>query len=393
MTRIFAVLALGLAACNNADGTPSGKAAGGGEGGGPPAMPVEVVIARADTVVDAILATGQIEAMQSVELRPDIEGRINGILVREGALVSRGQALFKVDDEELKAEVARAEAERDLARQALTRTRELLDQKASSQSELERAEAASRSTEAQYQLLKVRLDRTTVRAPFTGVAGQRRVSLGDYVTTSDPLMVLQTVSPHRAVFQVPERYADQLEVGQRVTFRVAALPGREFAGRVDFVDPVVQLPGRTITVKAQVPNPRRELQAGMFIEARLATDVRPDAVVIAEDAVLPLQGSNFVWVVNDGKATRRQVELGVRTPGFVEARSGVEAGEQVVVGGQERLGEGAPAAATVVDRTPASGRESVEGTSAAPADTAKAEAPKPEAPKAEAPQAGDSAGR
>jgi membrane fusion protein (multidrug efflux system) len=398
VTRIFAVLALGLAACNNADGTPSGKAAGGGEGGGPPAMPVEVVIARADTVVDAILATGQIEAMQSVELRPDIEGRINGILVREGALVSRGQALFKVDDEELKAEVARAEAERDLARQALTRTRELLDQKASSQSELERAEAASRSTEAQYQLLKVRLDRTTVRAPFTGVAGQRRVSLGDYVTTSDPLMVLQTVSPHRAVFQVPERYADQLEVGQRVTFRVAALPGREFAGRVDFVDPVVQLPGRTITVKAQVPNPRRELQAGMFIEARLATDVRPDAVVIAEDAVLPLQGSNFVWVVNDGKATRRQVELGVRTPGFVEARSGVEAGEQVVVGGQERLGEGAPAAATVVDRTPASGRESVEGTSAAPADTAKAEAPKPEAPKAEAPkaeapQAGDSAGR
>ena len=376
MTRIFAVVALGLAACNNADGAPSGAAAGGGEGGGPPAMPVEVVVARADTVVDAILATGQIEAMQSIELRPDIEGRIAEILVREGALVSRGQALFKVDDAELKAEVARAEAERDLARQSLTRTRELLGQKASSQSELERAEAASRSTEAQYQLLKVRLDRTTVRAPFTGVAGQRRVSLGDYVTTSDPLMVIQTVSPQRAVFQVPERYADQLDIGQRVTFRVAALPGREFAGRVDFVDPVVQLPGRTITVKAQVPNPRRELQSGMFIEVRLATDVRPNAVVIAEDAVLPLQGANFVWVVNDGKATRRQIELGVRTPGFVETRSGVEAGEQVVVGGQERLAEGAPAAATVVDRTPASGRESAGDTNASRPDSAQAEAPK-----------------
>jgi membrane fusion protein (multidrug efflux system) len=378
VTRIFAVVALGLSACNSAGGAPDGGAAGGGgEGGGPPAMPVEVVVARADTVVDAILATGQIEPMQSVELRPDIEGRIAAILVREGSLVSRGQALFKVDDAELTAEVARAEAERDLARQALTRTRELLGQKASSQSELERAEAASRSTEAQYQLLKVRLDRTTVRAPFSGVAGQRRVSLGDYVTTSDPLTVLQTISPQRAVFQVPERYADQLEVGQRVTFRVAALPGREFAGRVDFVDPVVQLPGRTITVKAQVPNPRRELQSGMFIEARLATDVRPNAVVIAEDAVLPLQGSNFVWLVNDGKATRRQVELGVRTPGFVEARSGVEAGEQVVVGGQERLAEGAPAAPTVVDRTPASGRESVSGTPAAPADTSRSEASKP----------------
>lgn len=333
-------------------------------------MPVEVVVARGDTVVDAILATGQIEALQSIELRPDIEGRIDEILVREGAPVSRGQALIKVDDAELKAEVARAEAERDLARQSLTRTRELLSQKASSQSELERAEATSRSTEAQYQLLKVRLDRTTVRAPFTGVAGRRMVSLGDYVTTSDDLMTLQTVSPQRAVFQVPERYADQLEVGQRVTFRVAALPGREFSGRVDFVDPVVQLPGRTITVKAQVPNTRRELQAGMFIEVRLATDVRPNAVVIAEDAVLPLQGANFVWVVIDGKATRRPVELGVRTPGFVEARTGVEAGEQVVVGGQERLAEGAPAAPTLVDRTPARGRESVGGTTEEQADPA-----------------------
>jgi membrane fusion protein (multidrug efflux system) len=333
-------------------------------------MPVEVVVARSDTVVDAILATGQIEAVQSVELRPDIEGRVTAILVREGSTVSRGQALIKVDDAELKAEVARAEAERDLARQSLARTRELLAQKASSQSELERAEATARSTEAQYQLLKVRLDRTTVRAPFSGVAGRRLVSLGDYVTTSDDLMTVQTVSPQRAVFQVPERYADQLEVGQHVTFRVAALPGREFAGRVDFVDPVVQLPGRTITVKAEVPNPRRELQSGMFIEVRLATDVRPNAVVIAEDGVLPLQGANFAWVVIDGKATRRPVELGVRTPGFVEALTGVEAGEQVVVGGQERLAEGAPAAAIVVDRTPASGRESVGGTSGGQTDTA-----------------------
>jgi membrane fusion protein (multidrug efflux system) len=332
-------------------------------------MPVEVVNAVADTVVDAILSTGQIEAINSVELRPDIEGRIAEILVREGSTVSKGQPLVQVDDAELKAEVARAEAERDLARQSLARTRELLAQKASSQSELERAEATARSTEAAHQLLKVRLDRTTVRAPFSGVAGRRLVSLGDYVTTSTGLMTLQTVSPQRAVFQVPERYADKLKVGQEVTFRVAALPGREFSGRVDFVDPVVQLPGRTITVKAQVPNPRRELQSGMFIEVRLATDVRPSAVVIAEDAVLPIQGTNYVWVVVDGKATRRQVELGVRTPGLVEARSGVEAGEQVVVGGQERLAEGAPVAVTLVDRTPSSGRESVGGTTPA-ADTA-----------------------
>jgi membrane fusion protein (multidrug efflux system) len=95
----------------------------------------------------------------------------------------------------------------------------------------------------------------------------------------------------------------------------------------------------------------------MFIEARLATAVRPSAVVIPEDAVLPLQGSNFVWVVADGKATRRQVELGVRTPGFVEVKSGVESQETVVTGGQERLSEGAPVQATLVQRRPMGGKE------------------------------------
>jgi membrane fusion protein, multidrug efflux system len=363
-----------IAGCNKAES--AGEGGGGGPGGGgPPAMPVEAATARADTVVDAILATGQIEAMQSIELRPDVEGRLVRILVREGSPVAQGTALFKIDDAELKAQVAQIEAERDLARQSLTRTRELLQQKASSQAELERAEATMRSNEAQLERLKTRLARTVVRAPFAGVMGQRFVSLGDYVTTDTRLAALQTVSPQRASFQVPERYAEQLEPGQNVTFRVAALPGREFTGRVDFVDPIVQLPGRTIMVKARVPNPRRELQAGMFIEARLATATRPNAVVIPEDAVLPLQGSNFVWVVADGKATRRQVELGVRTPGFVEVKSGVERAEQVVVGGQERLAEGAPVQATLVQRRPLGGREEtavVDTVTTQPADTAGA---------------------
>ena len=346
-----------LAACAKA--SPESKRGGSGGSGaaGPPAMPVEVAVARTDTVVDAILASGQIESIQSVELRPEIEGRLAAILVREGAEVVKGTPLFQVDDGELKAEVARAEADRDLARQALERTRELIDQQASSQADLERAEATARSTRAQYDLLSLRLARTTVRAPFSGVVGQRFVSVGDYLTTSTRLASLQTVHPQRAAFQVPERYAAALKVGQRVVFRVAALPGKEYAGVVDFVDPVVQLPGRTITVKAEVANPRRELQAGMFIDARLATAVRPNAVVIPEDAILPIQGSSFVWVAKDGKATRREVVLGVRTPGWVETKSGVEAGESVVVGGQERLSEGAPVAPKVVERIHAAATE------------------------------------
>lgn len=338
-----------LAACKNGEAKSGG---GMGAGGEMPPSVVEVAVARTDTVIDAIEATGQVEAIQAIELRPDIEGRVMEIPASEGTEVAAGAALVRIDDQELKAQVAKAEADRDLARQALARTRELLAQKASSTSDLEKAEATARGSQAELDLLTLRLGRTTVRAPFAGVVGQRYISLGDYVTTSTRLVSLQTVNPQRVAFTVPERFATRLKRGQRVAFRVASLTGQQFEGVVDFVDPVVQLPGRTILIKAVVPNPRRQLSAGMFAEARLATDVRPRAVIVPEDALLPLQGAFFVWVSRDNKATRRQVGIGVRTPGFVEVKSGVEAGEQVVVGGQERLFEGAVLAPTVVERAP-----------------------------------------
>jgi len=332
-----------LAACK-------AKAAGPGGGGMPP-MPVEVSVAQRDTVVDAIAATGQIEAIQQIDLRPEVEGRIVDILVREGQEVEKGTPLFKVDDAELKAQVARAAADRDLARQALERTKRLLAENASSAADLEKAEATARGADAQLELLQIRLDRSVVRAPFGGVVGQRYVSLGDYVNSATKLMAVHTVTPQYAVLEVPERYASQLRRGQLVSFQVAALPGRNFSGEVIFVDPVVELPARTILIKAVVPNPRRELASGMFIEARLATAIRPNAVVVPEDAILPLQGATFVWVVKEGKADRRQVTLGVRTAGWAEILGGaVEPGDQVVVGGIERLFPGATVMAQVVER-------------------------------------------
>ena len=344
----MAALAIAVGACKKGKAGCPDPAGG---GGGPPmGLPVEVVVARTDTVRDEIGATGQIEAVQSIDLRPEVDGRIVAIVIREGQEVDQGTPLFKVDDAQLKAQVAQLEAQRDLANQALARVKELAQQSASSTADLEQAEASARSAQAEYDLQRIRLDRTTVRAPFAGVVGQRYVSLGDYVTTSTKLASLHTVNPQRAAFQVPERFARQLRPGQHVSFRVAAIAGRDFTGEVDFVDPVVQLPGRTILVKARVPNPARLLQPGMFIEARLVTAVRPQAVVVPEDAVVPAEGSSFVWVVADGKADRRKVTLGVRTPGFVEVMDGVKSGEQVVTGGLELLAPGAPVMPRVVER-------------------------------------------
>ena len=326
-------------------GKPAPAAAGGGAAGGaPPPMPVDVDVARRQSVVDALRATGRIEAVQAVLLRPDEQGRITGLMFREGQAVGRGTPLVQIDAALLRAQAGRAEAERDLARQQLERVRRLRAENAAAPADLERAEANARSAEAALAVLRLQIARTVVRAPFAGVVGQRMVSMGDYVTSATPLLTLQTVDPQRAVLEVPERHAGQLRPGQTVEFTVAAQPERVFQAQVEFIDPVVQNERRTITVKARAPNGDHLLKPGMFIEARLATETRADAVVVPEDAVQPLRTGYVVWAVVGGKASRREVTLGARSHGVVEVVSGVQAGEQVVVGGLERMAQDMPVA-------------------------------------------------
>ena len=348
---IVAVLVIGiftLGRDKKAEGAPAGGAAAGKGGAGAggaasmPPMPVDVDTARVRPIVDAVRATGRIEAVQAVELKSDEQGRITALLFQEGQYVARGAPLVRIDDSMLRAQAERADADRDLAQQQLARVRKLREQNAAPPADLERAEAAARSASAALNLLQLQIARSVVRAPFAGVVGQRFVSVGDYVTTQSPLLTLQTVDPQRAVIEVPERHAASLRQGQTVEFTVAAEPQRKFAARVDFIDPVVDNTNRTITVKGLAPNRDRLLKPGMFIEARLATAVREKAVVIPEDAIQPLRTANIAWVVENGKASRRVVQLGVRSAGFVEVLSGVKAGEMVVVGGLERMGEGMP---------------------------------------------------
>lgn len=325
--------------------TAAGQTGGGaGDVAAMPPMPVDAVTAQHQALVDGVRATGRVEAMQAVELRPDEQGRITAILFREGQYVARGTPLIKVDDAMLRAQAERAVADRDLANQQLERVRRLRSQNASPAADLERAEAAARSAAASVAVLALQIERTVVRAPFAGVVGQRFVSVGDYVTPAARLLTLQTVDPQRAVIEVPERHAARLREGQTVEFTVAAVPGRVFRAQVDFIDPVVQNELRTIVVKARSPNPDRILRPGMFIEARLATATRSNAVVVPEDAVQPLRTANVVWAVANGRASRRVVQLGARSQGVVEVVSGVRAGEQVVVAGLERMAEGMPIA-------------------------------------------------
>jgi membrane fusion protein (multidrug efflux system) len=323
----------------------AGAGAAGGPPGGMPPMPVDVDTARSGKVIDAVRATGKIEAVQSIELKADGSGRVTALLFREGQRVAAGTPLIQLDDEMLRAEVAKAQADYDLAKQKLARAERLRTENANSAQDYDEAAAGARAAEATLASLQVQLQHATIRAPFGGVVGQRFISKGDYVTPASPLLSLQTTDPQRVVIDIPERHAAQLRPGQNVDFTVAAQPDRTFHATVEFVDPVVEETGRTILVKARAANPSGFLKAGMFVEARLATGTRTGAIVVPEDAIQPLRTSNVVWAIVDGKATRRTVQLGARTAGVVEVLSGVKAGEQVVVGGLERMQEGMAVAA------------------------------------------------
>ena len=352
MLRAVVVMACAVAFAACGKKAPEGGAQAPADGASArPAQPVEVAAAFTDTVIDAIVATGQIEPMQQISLRPDVSGRVVELLFREGSTVARGTPLVKIDDAEVRAEVDRARAERDLAQQALNRTRDLLAAKAAAPADLERAEASARSTRATVDLLEVRLSRTVVRAPFAGVIGQRLVSLGDYVTTASELLTLQTVAPQRVVFTVPERYASALKRGQDFTFRCCC-HGRTLARSISSIRRACP-PSASRECARRIPG---LLQRGCS-SRRGATAVRASATVIPEESVSPTAAGAFVWVIQGDKATRREVELGVRTPGFVEVRGGIEPGDRVVVGGLDRLSEGAAVRATEVERRPKGARE------------------------------------
>lgn len=337
-------------------GEQAGDAAGEGRPGASAATPVEVAVARTDTVVAALRAVGSMEAEAQITVKAESPGRVVGIRAREGTRVEDGQILLVLDTAKLTAEmevaeaaVARAETESRNLRRRLERNRQLLEEGAISpqtfddiEAQTETAEAVLRESRARLELARERLGDATVEAPFAGQVGERTVDVGDYLAVGDPLFVLVDDQPLEIEFPVPERYVGRVRGGAPVDLRVRSLPGRTFVGHVVFVSPVVDTETRTVTVKARVPNTGSELRAGQFGEVRLELGLRPDAVVIPEAAIVPGRTESAVYVVEGDTARRRVVTLGTRTVGRIEVVSGVEAGDTVVVAGQQRLSDGVP---------------------------------------------------
>lgn len=305
-------------------------------------------------LVDEIEALGTARANESIEIRPRISSLVETIVFNEGQAVEAGDVLVELEDNEIRAGLALAEASLSESRSLYDRSRSLADTQAISVSNLEQLLAQVHVDEARVEAARARLENTIIRAPFSGRIGLRRISPGSFVDNGTVITTLDDVSRIKLDFSVPESFLTALSAGMSIDAHSLVYPDRVFNGTVSSIDTRLDPVSRAVLVRAIVPNDDSLLKPGMFMSVDLKRD-RGDVVVAPEQAIVPEGGNQYVFVVADGVAEKRRVELGRRIPGYVSIVSGLEAGESVITEGTHKVRDGSavqvvgPASATRLD--------------------------------------------
>jgi membrane fusion protein, multidrug efflux system len=308
-------------------GRGSGPGAGGGRGGGGRSggvpQAVEVINLQRRDLSDTLNVVGSLAPNENATIRPEMSGLIRSIDFQEGQRIKKGDLLLKLDDSELRAQLAQSQAKHQLAKLNLERTENLRQSQFTTQADVDRVRSEFDAAEAELMLLRVRLERTELRAPFDGITGSRRVSIGDYVIPSSVITTITDLSRLKVEFQVPERYIAQIRAGTKFALRSNVLDGeRPVEGEVYFVNSVADRNTRSTEVKGYLDHPPAALKAGMFATIELVLDIRQGVLTAPEGAILVDQRGPQVVVVReqggDKVAAFVPVRLGMRTRGLVE---------------------------------------------------------------------------
>ncbi|HXC58142.1 MAG TPA: efflux RND transporter periplasmic adaptor subunit [Steroidobacteraceae bacterium] len=314
---------------------------GPGGGGNADAVPVLTASAESRQINVGIEAIGNAIANESVTITSKSTNIVTAIRFTDGQSVTAGQVLVELDRAGAEADLAAAAATFAESQSLFNRSRELMSTQALSKSSYEQLEATMKSNQARVDASRARLADTYIRAPFTGRVGLRRVSLGTLINPGTAITTLDDTSTIKVDFPVPELNLGELRSGQDIVARSSAYPGRNFAGRVVSVDSRVDPGSRAVTVRAAVPNRDGALKPGMFLTVDLSKERRA-ALMVPEQALVPEQARQFIYVVKGAAVNKREVKLGRREPGFVEITDGLRAGDHVVIEGTLKLRDGTP---------------------------------------------------
>ncbi|PYR41365.1 MAG: efflux transporter periplasmic adaptor subunit [Acidobacteria bacterium] len=316
----------------------------------PPPEAVTTIVAAAGEWPATLNAIGTMAAVQGVTVSADLPGTVDSIGFESGQIVREGEVLALLDTRQEQAQLAAAEAQRELARLNYERMQGLLSGSVISQAEFDRANADYRQTEARAGETRAAIERKTIRAPFSGVLGIRRVNLGQYMSAGDGLVTLQSMNPIYVNFGVPQQSVTEMRTGRTVRVTAEELPGVEFTGRITAVDSAVDPSTRNVQIQATLANPAGKLRPGMFVKAAVALGAASAVVALPASAISYAPYGDSVFVVGDMKdpsgasyrGVRQQfVKLGESRGDQIAVVSGLKPGDEVVTSGVFKLRNGA----------------------------------------------------
>ncbi len=328
-----------LAACDQSGDMGPAGGMGGRMGGAPVAVVAVPVEARPFT--DEFTALGTARSNESIEVTSRISSVVTRIAFEEGQEVAAGELLVELDNRELSATLAKAEAELKKVSSQFDRREALAATRVISEDELEELAADVAIAEAEVRAAHARVKDSYIRAPFAGTVGLRRISLGDLVGPDTLITTLDDMATLKLEFTVPEAFIGTLSEDMPIEAASSIYPERTFAGMVRTIDPRVDPATRSVSVVAEMPNRDRLVRPGMFLTVKLQRQ-RDDVLLVPEQALVPRQGRQYVFVIEDGKAVEKEVELGIRAPGLAEIRQGLISGEVVITEGTQKVRSGAP---------------------------------------------------
>lgn len=337
MRHVAVLLVLLFASACSKDDDANAAAAPPGGGQAEMKLPVEAVVLKPESLSRSLGTVGTLRADESVVMRPEVAGRIVRIHFREGQRVAAGAPMFSLDASVLSADLHEARATLENNRRANERVGQLAGQQLLSRSDADQARADLGVSEARVASTSAQLAKTVIRAPFSGVAGLREVSVGEVVEPGQALVNLVQLDPLEVDFSVPESDLGQLAPGRPVSVVVDAFPDQAFEGEVVAIEPVIDPDTRSAKLRARIGNPGLRLRPGQFARVTLGTgEQQAKALLVPEQALMQEGDTRYVYAIADGKAKRVEVTTGQRVPGRVEVTSGLKAGDQVVVAGQAK---------------------------------------------------------
>jgi membrane fusion protein (multidrug efflux system) len=318
----------------------------------PATVKVVTHVAQQERLLDEVQALGTARANESVEIRPRISSIVTRVAFTEGQLVREGDLLIELENSEVRAGLAVAQAALSESLSTYNRSEALASTQAISASSLEQLRAMMQVHQAQVAAARARLENTVIRAPFSGRVGLRRVSPGGFVDNSTVITTLDDTEIIKLDFSIPEAFLTVVAGGMNIVARSLVYPDRTFAGTVESIDTRLDPVARSVQVRAVLSNPDGALKPGMFLTVDLQRD-RGEVLVAPEEAIVPERDEQFVFQVVDGKAVKRRVTLGRRVPGLVEITDGISSGDLLITEGTHKVREGSPV--EVVNRHAAEG--------------------------------------